>query len=489
MSTAGELARGQFRSLESWLCSEETRQLGLRSIEIGGETRGRELLRLLLQAHINGRGHGDAGPAVELVQRGPGARQMLNRQKGLRCRSILTIFGKVRVERVRYTRRRGVCIHPLDEQLQLPARSYSYELQNRLAKRAVQGPFQEAMDAIEELTEVRIPKRSAENLLIDASLDFESFYARRAGGRDQESGPILVGSIDCKGIPMVKPEPARKPVRRGKGEKANKKKMATVAAVFTQRPRLRTPEDVVKSLFDTEIKPRRKSRAGNGPERKRVWASLLLGKEGFIQDVKKEMDRRDIHGAKDRVIVTDGERALQRLVCKTMKGVLLVLDFLHALEKLWAAAYVFHPEGSEQAKSFVRQRALRILQGDVGQVVKGLRQIVTKRRLKGQKRKTLLAVAGYYYRNRSRMRYHKYLAKGLPIASGSVEGACKNLIKDRMERSGMRWSLAMAEAMVKMRAVYLSGDFAEYWDYHVAQEQRRLYPGKHWRPARDVVLK
>lgn len=241
---------------------------------------------------------------------------------------------------------------------------------------------------------MRIPKRSAENLLINASLDFESFYARRAGGREQESGPILVGSIDCKGIPMVKPEPARKPVRRGKGEKGNKKKMATVAAVLTQRPRLRTPEDVVKSLFEPETKPRRKHRAGNGPERKRVWASLLLGKEAFIQDVKKEMDRRDARGAKDCVIVTDGERALQRLVCKTMKGVLLVLDFLHALEKLWAAAYVFHPEGSEQAKDFVRQRALRILQGDIGQVVKGLRQIVTKKGLKGQKRETLLAVAG-----------------------------------------------------------------------------------------------
>ena len=87
------------------------------------------------------------------------------------------------------------------------------------------------------------------------------------------------------------------------------------------------------------------------------------------------------------------------------------------------------------------------------------------------------------------MRYHKYLAAGLPIASGSVEGACKNLIKDRMERSGMRWSLEMAEAMVKMRAIYLSDDFAEYWDYHVNQEQRRLYSGKRWRALKHVVSK
>ncbi len=203
-------------------------------MEVGEETRGRELLRLLLQAHINDRGHGDVGPAVELLQSEHGKRPLLHRQKGLRRRSILTIFGKVYVERVRYSCRRGRCIHPLDAKFQLPGRSYSYELQSRLVKRTVQGPFDEAVESIQELTEVRIPKRSAENLLLDACFDFESFYSCREGMSQEGSGPILVGSVDCKGIPMVKSQPAQKKIRRGKGEKANKKRMATVAAVFTQ---------------------------------------------------------------------------------------------------------------------------------------------------------------------------------------------------------------------------------------------------------------
>jgi len=78
------------------------------------------------------------------------------------------------------------------------------------------------------------------------------------------------------------------------------------------------------------------------------------------------------------------------------------------------------------------------------------------------------------------MRYHDYLAKGLPIASGSVEGACKNLIKDRMERSGMRWTQLMAEAVVKLRALYLSGDFNTYWDFHIREDQQRLHPPGRW---------
>ncbi len=158
------------------------------------------------------------------------------------------------------------------------------------------------------------------------------------------------------------------------------------------------------------------------------------------------------------------------------------------LEKLWAAGHALHGEGTDKAVEFVRQRALRILRGEVSQVVKGLRQIVTKRRLKGKKAEALLGAAAYYYKNKYRMRYNEYLAQGLPIASGSVEGACKNLIKDRMERSGMRWSSDGAEAMVKMRAVYLSGDFEEYWDWHISQDQERLYPKARWEPGTAVTV-
>ena len=175
-------------------------------------------------------------------------------------------------------------------------------------------------------------------------------------------------------------------------------------------------------------------------------------------------------------MVTDGERALQRRVATNFEGVTLVLDLLHVMEKLWKAAHALYPEGSPEATAFARERAVRILSGEVSQVVKGLRQIVTKRRLGGNKAETLRAVADYFYSNRSRMAYDVYLANGWPIASGSVEGTCKNLVRDRFERSGMRWCSRGAEAMLKMRAVYLSGDFDEYWGFHVQRDQQRLYP-------------
>jgi hypothetical protein len=143
------------------------------------------------------------------------------------------------------------------------------------------------------------------------------------------------------------------------------------------------------------------------------------------------------------------------------------------------------PRDASKAELWVMDRTLRVLSGPSAQVVKGLRQSVTKRGLKGgQTGKHCRGPANYIYRNRARMHYNEYLAKGWPIASGPVEGACKNLIKDRMERSGMRSTDEMAEAIVQLRAIYLSGDFDANWSFHIEKEQHRLYPHH-----RTVVLK
>jgi hypothetical protein len=467
----------EFALLEAWLASRRALQLPLHQIERQQESKGREVQRLLLQAHLQQRAYGDVGSALRVQQDGGG--EVLYTHRRLRTRCLKTIFGPVEIARMGYSRLGAPTIFPLDQALALPERSFSYELQRRLIKAAVQNPFHESVEAIAELTGVAVPKRSLENLLRDAARDFDAFYQERIP--EPATGSILVAAIDGKGIPMIQAEAAQPTVRRSKGEKANRKRMATVAAVFTRVPWVRTPEQVVKSLFhlrrsapgDLQTPPR--------PENKRVWASLLKGKAAVIQEVAQEMRRRDPGGTKTRVALTDGERALQILVEQKL-GITLVLDLLHVLEKLWKAAYMFHAEGSLEAELWVADRALRILFGEVSQVVKGLRQSITKRRLLGAKRKTLSDVANYLYRNRARMRYDEYLAQGLPIASGPVEGACKNLIKDRMERSGMRWTEGMAEAIVQLRAIYLSGDFDRYWSFHIEKDQSRLYPN-HWSVA------
>ncbi len=475
-------ARNAFVDLEYWLYSQSSATHRLDAVEVEQERRGREVFRLMLQAHINSRGDGDLGQGLAVRQ--PGSSQdILYHHKRLRSRGLVSVFGAVSITRMEYSAPGQTSLYPLDAALGLPSRSYSYEIQRRLVKAAIKGPFDEAIEELADATGVSLPKRTAEQIVEEASVDFESFYTQRTLRLDRKTGPLLVASVDGKGVPLVKPVAKARAVRKvrlGRGEKRNKKRMSAVGAVFTQKPNIRTLEAVVESLFADSPRRRRPKRY-HRPEQKRVWASLLAGKDAFIAQVQAEMERRDPRHRKTWTVVTDGERALQHKVAATLQGIELILDLLHVLEKLWAVSYVFHPEGSPEARQFVRERILRILQGDVSQVVKGLRQMATKRSLKGQKRATVLGVAAYYYRNRSRMRYDEYLRNGYPIASGSVEGACKNLVKDRMERSGMRWTPPMAEAVLRLRAAYLSDDFEEYWRYHVDEDQKRLYQPKTWR--------
>jgi hypothetical protein len=463
-------AAREFASLEAWLASRRTLQLPLHEIESQQQTKGREVQRLLLQSHLQLRGDGDVGPALRVPQAGG---EVLYTHRRLGTRTLKTIFGPVEIHRMGYSRNGSPSIYPLDRELALPARSFSYELQRRLVKAAVQNPFLESVQTIAELTGVSVSKRSLEEILPDAAQDFDAFYRQRSAVH--ATGSILVAAVDGKGIPMVKPGGAQPTPRLTKGQKANKKRMATVATVFTRAPWVRTPQQVIESLFPTRRQAASNAPAPPRPENKRVWASLLKGKTAVIQEVAEEMDRRDPSRSLTHLGLTDGERALQIRVDRKL-NVTLILDLMHVLEKLWKAAYVFHTEGSLEADLWVLDRTLRILFGEVGQVVKGIRQSITKRALSGPKRKTLTAVADYLYRNRARMRYDQYLASGWPIASGPVEGACKNLIKDRMERSGMRWTEQMAEAIVQLRAIYLSGDFDAYWEYHIEQDQQRLYP-------------
>lgn len=468
-----------FSELERFLQGAATEQLGLGEVERASERRGRELVRLLLQAHVDARGDGDVGEAI--IAPGPEGPVRLG-YKRRHTRPVLTLFGEVRVTRIGYGAPGHEAIHPLDRELKLPARIYSYEYQRRLMRAVICSPFDEAISFVAEMTGTTVPKRSAEQLVREAAVDFEAFYCQRpAAAVKPARGEILVAAIDCKGIPMVRPERALRVVRRTKGQKANKKRMATVATVHNQPPVVRTPQEVLDNLFQTGERPERPPRPR--PGHKRVWASLTADKDTFIQDVKAEMTRRDPHHRRTWVIVTDGERALQHRVTDSFKDVTLVLDFLHALEKLWKAAHALHREGSPEAQTFVYQRARRLLKGDVDQVVKSLRLIATKRKLTATKAKTLHDVAAYYRRNRQRMRYDTYLANGWPIASGSVEGACKNLIRDRFKRSGMRWTQETAEPLLRLRALHLSGDLDTYWDFHVERDQQRLYPN--W----QVVLK
>src|SRR5579864_1025724 len=190
----------EFSLLQSWLASSAALQLPLHQIESQQHTKGREVQRLLLQTHLQQRGDGDVGPALQLQ---PEDAAVLYSHRRLGTRSLTTVFGTVVLVRLGYSRPGAPSIFPLDQTLAWPARSFSYELQRRLVKAAVQNPFLESVQTIAELTGVAVSKRSLEEILPDAARDFDAFYQQRPVAT--AAGSILVAAVDGKGIPMVKP--------------------------------------------------------------------------------------------------------------------------------------------------------------------------------------------------------------------------------------------------------------------------------------------
>jgi hypothetical protein len=266
--------------------------------------------------------------------------------------------------------------------------------------------------------------------------------------------------------------------RRGKGEKANKTQMAYVGAVYSIDRFRRTADDVLDEVC-------RKQRAAQRPkpQHKQVWAEMTRTLEGiagtgraraFIE-MAVACQQRDPQHRKTLVCLMDGEQALWDVARQWLPRAVGILDLFHVLERLWQAAYCFHAERSPQAEAFVSHRLRMLLEGKVGYVIGGLKRLRDEHHLQGEKRKTLNAAINYYENNREHMKYDEYLAAGYPIGSGVAEGACRHLVKDRLEGTGMRWTVNGAQAVLHLRAIYLNGCWDDFTNYRIEAEQARLY--------------
>jgi hypothetical protein len=93
----------------------------------------------------------------------------------------------------------------------------------------------------------------------------------------------------------------------------------------------------------------------------------------------------------------------------------------------------------------------------------------------GKKGETIDASAAYFHNNLATMKYDEYLAKGWAIATGVIEGACRNVVKDRCERSGMRWTEKGAEAILHLRCIHLNGDWQAHHEHRMKLRHEVVY--------------
>jgi hypothetical protein len=400
------------------------------------------------------------------------------------------------VPRLAYQAPGSTDLHPMDASLNLPREMFSHGIRRMVAKEAARASFDEVVEIVRDYTGSTIAKRQVEELAIRAAQDFDAFYEQRAAERSARED-LLIISTDGKGVVMrhedlreATKRAAEKSVRKLEtrltpGEKSNRKRMAQVATVYSIAPFPRTPADILHTLRDGDEVSAKRPR----PTDKRVWASVEKQPRAVIREAFAEALRRDPDKRRRWIVLVDGEPKQLRSVKAEAKRagvtITILVDLVHVLEYVWGAARALFGESNTRAESWVADRLLALLTGrSGGEVARTIRWWAARQKEPKLSEPAIRAIdkACDYLADRTRTRllgYQAALQDGLPIATGVIEGACRYLVKDRMDRTGARWSLTGAEAVLRLRAIRASGDFDAYWQFHLASDHERNHGSRY----------
>ena len=451
---------------------------------------------LAVEGFIELHGNGDLGP----VAVSPQGREM-DRREQTKSRPYLCVFGPLTIERTVYSAGNHQQEYaPLDAILGLPEGKFSFVVQDFAQMLGVDLAWAKDREVLERLLGIKLPVSSLEEMNRKMAEGVPQYRQQRPSPPIEEEEAIFVASGDGKGVVMRKPRPETEKETPSilppetKGPQPGRKNMAVVGSLYSIAPYVRTPEQMLEILFRDGPRPKEEPPRPR-PCGKHVWAAMddevvdaagvthpLRGLHTTFQWLSDEWEKRDPGHRKPLVRLMDGEHRLweaadTHLPLGKHPDDVDILDIMHVAGYLWDVAVVFECH-RERQEAFYHDRLDRILRGEAQAVITALKAAATRRRIRGKKRKTLETVCGYFERNLDRMRYDEYLSKGYPIASGAIEGACRHLVKDRLERTGMRWVREGAQSMLNLRSLWINGEWDDYQQHYVKAQLANLYPNR-----------
>ena len=424
--------------------------------------------RILLELFLRSVGTGNLGRTVTMEDG-----SVLGYRR-VSPRKYLSIFGEVTIVRAYYLKDGARGVFPLEAQLNLPKRKYSYLLQKWMTLWGVRTTYEGAVETLDDFLGLDLAHRPIQRVAHDLTAAVNEFNDSLEIPEASEEGPILIETLDGKGIPMCKPNPDQPKTP----DKPGKKKMALVTATVSADPYdRRSVEEIADGLLNEGAKTQRSKKTRRPkPHHKRIIASLTQDRSTVMNKAQAAAIGRIHSNTVLKAVVADGEKNLWTFADDLFPDWIQVLDIIHVRDKLWIAAHLYYKKESPDAKEYVRERLVALLTGEVDLIIEDFSIAMEDGSLSASRAETLRSkVLGYFVNNRDRMQYDQYLAMGLPIASGVIEGTCKNLINDRMERSGMRWSPDGAEAILKLRSLHLTDLWNDFWTFRTQREKKVLY--------------
>lgn len=490
----GKLMCGHVAEIVAFLSESRREGKRLDEVERGLLQRLMKLGHATLEEYVKQAGDGNVGETLEQEGR------CLHRSATPHAKAYRSIFGPVVVCRYVYWIRPGQKIEavPLDARLGLPAGEPSYVLEDFVGRLATEMPYAQGVGWLEENLGITTTVRAAETMVAKLAPHAETFQAARAPVEVSSEAEVLVVTADGKGVPMRRPleqrleeelgirrhkrhhkttyAKARK--RRSPGTPSSRKQMAYVGAVYRIATWKRRPQDFLDEVRHATVEADRPR-----PQNERLWAEMTQIRKGHVCEGARRLfaqlgrEVRSRQGSRPQpiVCVMDGQPSLWKLQQTYLPKATGILDIFHGMEKLWKAAYAFHPQGSAQAEAFVDRFLAMLLKGKVGYAIGILRRLLKRNKLSASRQEGLQEAIRYFDANRERMRYDEYLKAGYPIGSGVAEGACRHVVKDRMERTGMRWEIEGAQPVLHLRAIHLSDGWPKFIEHRIQSEQTALY--------------
>ncbi len=450
---------------------------------------------VLLQA-----GTGDVGEHLLLDND-----KQLNRLDKLRHRQYLSVFGSHDISYTAYGSREGQKIEhiPLAVHLSLPTEKYSYYLQDLTQEMCSEIPYEKVTNFFKKLLPVSIPVSGLERTNRVLATSSKAYWEQQEPASEVTSEQLVVIQSDGKGV-VIRPEKKTAPKVKTTFEEMTaspskkihngRKKMAVVGCVYTIECHQRTSKDVLESLF----KKREEISSTNDkkhplssvpkPLDKRIRTSLERDEKETLAPARscifdwqqKEQRERDPDNKATHIYLMDGEKALWDTVAENNLGNkhVEILDILHAASYIWMASNALHPYQRNKdtlVNGFVKLKMEQVLNGEIKEVIADFRHLASSKKRSDKALEKVEKACSYLENHADRMKYHEYLANGYPIASGVIEGACRYVVKDRMERTGMRWVMSGAEAMLNLRCITLNGDWQAFMSFHIDKVQQQRY--------------
>jgi hypothetical protein len=400
---------------------------------------------VLLEQVLNGDHGGHSGPRIACGH-GHHAEFVDYRSKRLQ-----TILGDVQLRRAYYhcaecpeESRRGVI--PKDQELDVVGTSFSPGMRRLMARVGAQEPFDTARQDLAELAGVVVQTKAVERIseavgvAAEAANQAERVAIRTGTGLPVAAAARLYVEMDGTGVPAV-PKDTQGRVGKAADGKA-KTREAKLGCVFTQ------------TSFDAEGWPIRDPASTS-------YVGAIETAEQFAARLSTEATRRGFQRATTVIVLGDGAPWIWHLAETHFPDAVHIVDLYHAREHVEAVGRRAFGSGSEAGKAWVAARRDELDDGDVDIIIAEIRKLPASSDLKVQDE--LRKEAEYFETNKLRMCYKYFRARGFFVGSGVAEAGCKTVIGHRLKQSGMRWTVAGANAVIALRCRLLGNRWEELW--------------------------